>query len=520
MSLARALATVGGLTLVSRIAGFVRDVLTAGLLGAGPVADAFFVALRLPNLFRRLFAEGAFAVAFVPMVSGELKAGGRPAAVAFAEEALAAMLAVVVPLTVLALIFMPAVISVLAPGFGGEAGAAADRFDLAVLFSRITFPYLMLMTVVALMGGLLNAVDRFAPFAAAPIVFNLTVIASLLALGGVLATPGHALSWGVAAAGATQLLLLAVACRSAGVELRLVWPRFGPKIRRLGRLMAPGVVGAGALQLNIFVGTLLASLLPTGAISYLYFADRLYQLPLGVIGIALGTALLPLLSRRIIAGETAGAAQTQARAIEYGLLLALPATAGLIAIPGPILQVLFERGAWGPVETAATAAALAGFAVGIPGYILVKVLATPFFARSDTVTPVRYAIAAAIANIAFSLALMGPFAHVGLALATSAAAWLNVALLLRGQARHGYWGAAPGFARRIAGMAGASALMGVAVWGAEPALADWFAAGLAARAAALALLVGGGAVVYAVAVVLLGGIARADLARLLRRRRR
>ena len=517
MTLARALFTVGGLTLVSRVAGFVRDVLTAALLGAGPVADAFFVALRLPNLFRRLFAEGAFAVAFVPMVSAELKAGGRPAAIAFAEDALAAMLAVVVPLTVLALAFMPALITVLAPGFAGADGGDTDRFALAVLFSRITFPYLMLMTVVALMGGLLNAVDRFAPFAAAPIVFNLTVIASLLALGGVLATPGHALSWGVAAAGATQLVLLALACRGAGLSLRLVWPRFGPQVRRLARLMAPGMVGAGAIQLNIFVGTLLASLLPAGAISYLYFADRLYQLPLGVIGIALGTALLPLLSRRIIAGETAAAAATQARAVEYGLVLALPATAGLIAIPAPILQVLFERGAWGPAETAATAAALAAYAVGIPGYILVKVLATPFFARSDTVTPVRYAIAGAFANIVFSVALMGPLCHVGLALATSLAAWLNVALLMRGQARRGYWAASPGFARRIAGMSAASGLMGLAVWWAEPALAGWFAGGLGSRAAALALLVGGGAALYAVAVVTFGGIARGDLARLVRR---
>ncbi|NBC32005.1 MAG: murein biosynthesis integral membrane protein MurJ [Alphaproteobacteria bacterium] len=519
MPLLRAVATVGGLTLLSRVAGFVRDVLMAAVLGAGPVADAFFVALKLPNLFRRLFAEGAFSVSFVPLFSAELQSRGRPAARRLAEEALALMVAVLAPLTVLAVAAMPWIIPVMAPGFVDDG----DRYALAVEFARITFPYLFVMSLVALMGGVLNALDRFAPFAAAPVLFNLTLISALLGATAWFATPGHALAYAVAAAGIVQLLWLAWHCRRAGFALRLPRPRLTPAMRRLLRLMGPGALGAGVMQINLFVDTLLASLLPAGAISYLYYADRLYQLPLGVIGIAIGTAVLPILSRQVEAGgasaANAPAMDTQNRALEFGLMLALPAAAALMVIPAPILTVLFERGAFGPEETMATAAALAAYALGIPAYILVKVLSTAYFARQDTASPVKVAVVCTMANIALSLSLIWWLGHVGIALATGITAWVNAALLARGLRRHGFLAVDARLRRRLPRMALATAGMAAALYGGALLLAATLAGGLALQIAALAGLVLGGAAVYLALVVLTGAARLQDVAALLKARR-
>jgi len=514
----RAVATVGGLTLVSRVAGFARDILTAALLGAGPVADAFFVALKLPNLFRRLFAEGAFSVAFVPLFNAELEAAGRDSAIAFAERALAIMVAVLVPFTVVVVAAMPWALTAIAPGFVDEP----ERYDLAVAFARITFPYLLLVALVALMGGVLNSLDRFAPFAAAPILFNLTLIAALLGLTPVMATPGHALSWGVAASGVVQLVFLAEACRRAGVRLRLVRPALTPRVRRLFRLMGPAALGAGVLQINLFFDVLLASLLPAGAVSYLYYADRLYQLPLGVVGIAIGTALLPLLARRVQADDRAGAAEAQNRAIEYGLLLALPAAAALMAVPGPILAVLFERGRFGPEDTALTALALGIFAAGIPAYILVKVLSTVYFARQDTLSPVKAASVAAGLNIALgaaAIAVLAPrIGHAGLAAATTLTAWLNAALLGRGLIRGGVLVPDGRLIRRLPRLVAAAAAMAAGLVALAAVLAGPLGGPLWHRAPALALLVAAGAAVYFGLAHLLGGARLGDLRGMLRRK--
>lgn len=519
MPLLRAVATVGGLTMLSRVAGFARDVLMAAILGAGPVADAFFVALKLPNLFRRLFAEGAFSVSFVPLVSAELQTRGRPAAQRLAEEALALMVAVLVPLTILAVAAMPWILPVMAPGFVDDG----TRYALAVEFARITFPYLFVMSLVALMGGLLNALDRFAPFAAAPVLFNLTLIAALLGTTSWFATPGHALSYGVAAAGIVQLLWLAWHCRRAGMALRLPRPRLTPAMRRLMRLMGPGALGAGVMQINLFVDVLLASLLPAGAISYLYYADRLYQLPLGVIGIAIGTAVLPILSRQVEAGgATSGnapAMETQNRALEFGLMLALPAAVALMVIPAPILSVLFERGAFGPAETQATAYALAAYALGIPAYILVKVLSTAYFARQDTASPVKVAVVCTVANVALSLTLIWWLEHVGIALATGITAWVNAALLARGLRRHGFFLADRRLRRRLPRMVLSAAGMGAALYGGAILFAEGLTGGLPAQIAALAGLVLGGAAVYVALVVLTGAARPQEIATFLRARR-
>lgn len=508
------MATVGGLTLVSRVAGFVRDILTAAVLGAGMIADAFFVALKLPNLFRRLFAEGAFAVSFVPLFSAALERDGRPAAVRFAEEALAILVAVLVPFTVLAMLAMPWVIALIAPGFVGDP----ERYTLAITFTRITFPYLMLMSLVALMGGVLNALDRFAPFAAAPILFNLTLIAALLLLPPYVPSAGHALSLGVAVSGVLQLLWLVWACQRAGVRLCLPLPRLTPRVRKLLRLMAPGAIGAGVMQINLFVDILLASLLPAGAISYLYYADRLNQLPLGVIGIAIGTALLPVLSRQVASGDRGRALSTQNRAIEYGLLLSLPAAAALIAVPATIIGVLFQRGAFGADDTAATAWALAAYAIGIPGYVLVKVLSSAYFARQDTASPVKIAIGCTLANIALSLSLIGWIGHIGIALATGLTAWINAGLLARGLKRRGFLETDTRLRRRLPRLALATAAMTALLLAAADLMAPWLAGPGGLQAAALAGLVAIGMIGYFGLAHLIGGMPLGDLRALLRRK--
>ncbi len=299
MALLRSVATVGSFTLVSRVFGFIRDILTAAILGAGPVADAFFVAQRLPNLFRSLFAEGAFSAAFVPMASAMLAEGGKPAAREFAEEAFAVLFAVLLVFVALGEIFMPTVMRVVAPGFEADPG----KFALVVSLTRITFPYLLFISLTALQGGLLNAVDRFAAPAATPILLNLFLIAGLLLMRHFGWHDGRALAWALTAAGVAQFLWLMMSCARAGVALRLRLPRLTPRVGETLRIMGPGVFGAGVTQINLLISTALASLLPGGSVSYLYYADRLNQLPLGVVGIAIGTAILPPLSRQVRAGD-------------------------------------------------------------------------------------------------------------------------------------------------------------------------------------------------------------------------
>ena len=426
MSLLRSVATVGSYTLLSRVMGFVRDILTAALLGAGPVADAFFVAQRLPNLFRSLFAEGAFSAAFVPLFAGTMAQQGKEAARLFAEDALAVLLAALLIFVLLGEIFMPSVMRLIAPGFAEDP----DKFALAVALTRITFPYLLFIALVALQGGVLNSVDRFAAAAATPILLNLFLIAALLMMRRFGWHDGRALAWAITGAGLAQFLWLMFSCARAELGLRLPWPRLTPEVRRTLAIMGPGAIGAGVTQVNLLVSTALASFLPGGSVSYLYYADRLNQLPLGVVGIAVGTAILPPLSRHLRLGEDTAAVETQNRGLELALLLTVPAAVALAVLAQPILAVLFQRGAFSPTDTAATASALAAYAAGLPAFVLIKVLAPAFFARHDTATPVRVAITAMAVNLALTLILMQFLAHVGIALATSCAGWLNALTLL------------------------------------------------------------------------------------------
>ncbi|MEX2648337.1 MAG: murein biosynthesis integral membrane protein MurJ [Alphaproteobacteria bacterium] len=515
MALLRAVATVGGYTMASRVLGFVRDVLVAAVLGAGAGADAFFVALRLPNFFRALFAEGAFSAAFVPLYAGLLETEGRRRAFAFAADSLAVLLALLIAVTFAFEAAMPWAMAVLAPGFIGDPA----RFDLAVELTRITFPYLLLLSLVALLGALLNAMGRFAAFAAAPLLLNLGMIGALLVALASHGSAPVALAWGVALAGLAQFLMLVFVAHLHGVLPPLPWPRLTPGVRELLRLVAPVALGAGVTQVNLFVGVIIATLLPPGAVSYLYYADRLNQLPLGVVGVAIGTALLPLMARQIRAGNEAAAHANQNRAIEASLALGLPAALALALLALPIVTVLFQRGAFEAGAAHATADALAAFVAGLPGALLARALSPGYFARRDTKTPVKIAVVCMVVYVGLSLALAGWIGHVGIALATSASAWLNAGLLARGLARRGHLPIDERLRRRLPRLLAAVGAMGAALVVAEALVAPWLAEEGLRAGLALALLVAVGVVVYGAAAQALGAASLADFNSLRRSRR-
>ena len=512
MALIRSFATVGGYTALSRVLGFVREILIAYFVGTGMVADAFFVAFRLPNLFRRVFAEGAFNAAFVPLFAGRLEAGGETAAKAFAEQALAVLLTSLLALTAAAMAAMPWIIYLLAPGFAADS----DKFQLTVELSQITFPYLLFIALAALLGGVLNSLYRFAAAAAAPVLLNVFFIAALAVVVPLTGAPGQVMAWTVAAAGVGQFLLLQTAAARAGMSLRLPRPRLTPGVRRLLRLMVPGLLSAGAMQVNLMVATIIASF-QAGAVSYLYFADRIYQLPLGLIGIGLGVVLLPDLTRKIRGRDDAAASRSLNRGLELAVLLTLPAALALVVIPLPIVVVLFERGAFDRTAVDATAAALAAFGLGLPSFVLVKVLQPGFFAREDTKTPFKVTVISVIANIALGLALFWPLKHIGLALATSLAMWLNTAMLALALRRRGFFALDRRCRARLPRIALANLFMVVGLWLAQRLLSGWFEADTLSRIAGLLLLIGEGLVVYGAGVLLFGAVRIDEIRASLRR---
>jgi putative peptidoglycan lipid II flippase len=507
MGLLRAIATVGGFTLISRILGFVRDILIAAILGAGVLADVFFVAFKFPNLFRRLFAEGAFNAAFVPIFTGLNESEGRDSAKLFAEEALSGLFWVLLLFIALIEIAMPLAMLAFAPGFTADP----EKFDLAVLLTRITFPYLLFVSLVSLMGGVLNSLDRFAAAAATPILLNICLIGAILLLAPMVETAAHALAWGVAAAGVVQFIWLYTACSRIGMTFKFRRPRVTPRVRELLVKMLPLALGAGLYQVNLLIDTIIASLLPSGSISYLFFADRVNQLPLGVIGLAVGTALLPLLSRQVRNGAEADALHSQNRALEFSLLLTLPAAAALMVISYPVVSVLFERGAFGAVESQATAAALAVYAAGLPAYVAVKALAPGFFARGDTATPIKVGAICMLVNLVLNLALMKPLLHVGIAAATAISAWLNVVILSIILKNRGHLQPDARLKSRLPRAILASIGMGVALWAALPSLQPFLSGGLTEKILALALLVIGGVAVFGGLAQILGAASYQDI---------
>ncbi len=503
MSLYRAFATVGGLTLVSRVLGFLRDILAAAVLGTGPVADAFYVAFRFPNLFRRLFGEGAFNSAFVPLFAGKLEGQGADAARSFAEEAMAGLTFVLVLLSAIAMITMPWLMYLLAPGFADTP----EKFDLAVLLTRITFPYLLCMSLVALLSGVLNTFGKFVESSSVSIVLNLVLAAAMLLSIwlGYRNEPAAGImqAWGVFVAGLLQLVLLLWGVWRSDFWLKLVRPRWSPGMKELVALGIPGIVAGGITQLNIAIGTMIASL-QDGAVSHLYYADRIYELPLAIVGIAVGVVLLPDVSRHLRAGNHAAVMDSQNRSLEFAMLLTVPAAVALAAIPHEIVTVLFERGAFTAADTPYTANALAIFALGLPAFVLIKVFSPAYFARHDTRTPMRYAGLSLAANTVGSIGLfflfrrLGLMPHLGIAVATTLGGWMNALLLWNGLVRHGHFEADARLRRALPRIVGSSLIMGAVLVALAQLLEPWLggSSGILVRFSALVVLVGAGAVVY------------------------
>lgn len=427
-TLYRSFLSVGGLTLVSRLFGFVRDALMAAVLGAGPAADAFYAAFRFPNLFRRLFAEGAFNTAFVPMFAGTLEQDGDERARDLAARIMAWLVLLLVVVTVLAELFMPVVLAPFVPGFLDDQA----KFDLTVLLTRILFPYLACMSLMAAYGAILNSLNRFFAAAFAPVILNLVSIGVLIPLVTFAAQGQETAAIWVAVAtvvaGLAQLAVVWWALKRAHFLPRFEWPKFDPEVRRFWFLALPAIVTGGITQINIFIGTIIASG-AASAISYLYYADRLYQLPLGIIGIAIGTVLLPTLSGHLKGGREAQAREAQNQSLLVSMLLSMPAATALIALAEPIVRVLFERGAFDATATTQTAGALVAFSAGLPAFVLIRVLQPGYFAREDTVTPTVFAAISVAVNIALSLLLFPSLLHTGIAIATSASAWGNAIML-------------------------------------------------------------------------------------------
>lgn len=489
--------TVGGFTLLSRVTGFARDVVLAAILGAGPVADAFFVALRLPNHFRAIFAEGAFNAAFVPAYARLRIASGAAAAGVFADRVFALLLASQLALLAVALLFTPAVIDLLAPGFSGDA----TRFTLAVELTRITFPYLLLVTLVTLFGGMLNAVERFAAAAAAPILLNLAMIGTL-AFAAIFPTAGHAAATGVLIAGVLEVLLVGSDALRTGILPTLRWPTWDADLARFFKALIPATIGSAGLQIALFADTIIASFLMTGALSALYYADRINQLPIGVIGIAAGTVVLPEMASRIAASDDAGAIRAQNRAIELTLLLSIPCFVAFLFLPDLIMRALFMRGAFGAADAAAAARTLAAYALGLFPFVLIRSVSATFLARGDTATPVKASLTAVAVNVAFKVVLMGPLAQVGLALATAIGAWVNLALVVWFARRARLIELDADLMRALARLTAAGLVLAIVLWIGERVcaalFADWTALKDEAMLTTLATL---GAVVYGAMVL-------------------
>lgn len=518
MSLLKAATTVGGFTLLSRVLGFVRDQLIAFTFGTGPIAEAFVVAQRLPNLFRALFAEGAFNNAFVPHFSRKVEGEGQKEAFAFSRDMLSVMATWMLLFCGVAMALMPWLMPLLAPGFTDDPATLA----LATELTQICFPYLGFMSLTALFGGVLNSLGRFTAQAAAPILLNIVMIAFIL-IGwwlelGNSAAAGRLQAWAISVSGVAQLALVMYAAWRLGAPVTPSVPRLTADVRKVIRLSVPGLISGGVTQINLAVATALATGFAGGAPA-LYYADRLFQLPLGVIGVAIGVVLLPTLARKLRANDGQGALDSQNRALEFALFLTLPATAALIIIGRPILHTVYEHGAFTRADTLSVAPALAAFAIGLPAFTLIKIFQPSFFAREDTRTPMYLAMVSVAVNIAASFILSRYMAHIGIALASSIAAWLNALLLIFIALRRDFYVADPRFRQRLprilASVAVMSAVLGAGGW----LLAGNYAAFAGFKAAlwGLAILIPAGVAAYFLSAHVFGALKLSEIRRMLGR---
>ncbi len=497
----RRIFTVGGYTLLSRLTGFARDIMLAAILGAGPMADAFFVALRLPNHFRAIFAEGAFNAAFVPAYAHVSANGGAPSAKLFADRIFTLLFTSQLVLLVLALAFMPQAMTLLAPGFTDNP----VQRELAIELTRITFPYLLLITIVTLYGGMLNVMQRFASAAAASIFLNISMMATL-ALAAFFPSAGHAAAWGVLISGFLQYFLLAGDLARHGGLPRFAPLRLDEDVRGFFRALGPATLGSMGTQIALFADTIIATFLPVGALSALYYADRLNQLPIGVIGIAIGTVLLPEMSRRIAAGDQKGAMASQRRAFQFTLLLSMPFVAAFLTVPDVIMRAMFARGAFTKADAAVAAATLAAYAIALIPFVMIRSAVATFNARKDTTTPMIAVLTGIAVNVVLKIVLMGPLAQIGLALATAAGAWVNLLLVMGFAIRAGYLDIDRDWLLSSAKFLAIGAAMAAAFWGTVRLCASQFAGMATLRdEATLGVLIVVGAMVYSVLVLVLFG---------------
>src|SRR3979411_344237 len=493
--------TVGGYTLLSRLTGFARDIMLAAILGAGPSAVAVFVARGLPNHFRAIFAEGAFNAAFVPAFAHVYGERGEGSARVFAARIFTLLFLSQLVLLVVAWLFMPQAMSLLAPGFGD----GAEQRRLAIDLTRITFPYLLLITLVTLYGGMLNVMHRFASAAAASILLNISMMATL-ALAAFFPGAGQAAAWGVLISGFLQYFLLAGDLAAHGGLPRFATLKLDDDVRAFFAALGPATLGSMGTQVALFADTIIATFLPAGALSALYYADRLNQLPIGVIGIAIGTVLLPEMSRRLTAGDRDGAMASQRRAFDFTLLFSVPFVAAFLTVPDVITRALFARGAFSKADAAASGATLAAYAIGLIPFVLIRSAVATFYARKDTATPVKAALTGVAVNVALKILLVGALAQVGLALATAVGAWINLLLVFGFAVRAGYLDLDRALMQSLAKFVVSGAVLGAALWFADKFPSVHFAQLSTLRdEAALLLLIVVGAVVYAGSILLLFG---------------
>lgn len=491
MSLFKSAFTVGSFTLLSRILGYTRDILIASAIGTSFLADAFFVAFRLPNIFRQLSAEGAFNNAFVPLFTGKLAADGKEAAIGFAGHVCSFMLFVLLIFTVLMQISMPYVMHVLAPGFVGEA----DKFAVTVVLARIMFPYLVFISLVSLYSGMLNSLGKFAAASFTPVLLNICLIIAILLFAEVGETPAHSLAWGVMVAGVAQLVWLIFSAHKNGIRIKLSRPKHDRDVRTLLRKMLPGIVGGGVTQINLWINTVIATMLPS-AVSYLYYADRLVQFPLGIIGTAMGTAILPLLSRHIKENNQGEAIRAQNKGLEIALLLTVPAAFGLAFTAYPLISLMFERGQFTSSDTLFTAQALMAYSFGLPAFVMIKIFAPGFFAAGDTKTPVKIAIACMLVNVSLSLLLIGHIGHIGLAISTSVSAWLNTTLLCFLLMKKGMFRFRAGLKIKLLKILMAAVSMAVSLYYMQLAFPAYFSGSFAIKMASVIFLIVLGGIIF------------------------
>ncbi len=514
MSLVKSTVTVGFFTFISRITGFVRDMLMANLLGAGMLSDAFFVAFKLPNFFRRLFAEGAFNAAFIPSFSSILTSEGREAAIKFSGEVMSVLLLVLLALNAIFIIFMPWIMPIFAPGFADTP----EKFDLTVALSQITFPYILFISLVSLLSGILNSLGKFAAPAASPILLNLCMIGGLLWLVEISATPAHALAIAVFIAGVVQLAWLVMICVRHDMMPPLTPPRLTRQVKTMLLLMGPAALGSGVQQLNLLIDVIIASRIPS-AVSYLYYADRITELPIGMIGVAVGTVLLPMLSKQIRSGAMEAARHSMNRALELVLLFGLPATAALFVIAEPIIRVIYQHGEFTATDMAETVPTLMAFTAGLPAFLAVKIFAPGFFANHDTKTPFKIAILCVVLNLVLNLTLSGPFKQVGMAAATSIASWVNLGLMAYILHQRGLFVPDRLLKTRLIKMLVASIVMALALLVTRGYFGHFYETTIAMKVVGLTGMIALGMVVYGLAVLSLKAYDANMITKLVRRKR-